>query len=29
VPGDQVQALVKEIYASPPEVTQKATSYLR
>jgi len=24
-----VQALVKEIYATPPEVTKKATSFLR
>ena len=29
VPGDRVQALVKEIYATPPEIAQKATSYLR
>ena len=29
VPGDKVQALVKEIYATPPEIAQKAASYLR
>jgi hypothetical protein len=29
VPGERVQALVKEIYATPPEVAQKAASYLR
>jgi len=29
VPGDRVQALVKEIYSTPPEIAQKAASYLR
>ena len=29
VPGDQVQALVKEIYATPPDVVKKASSMLR
>ena len=29
VPGDKVQALVKEIYSTPPEIAQKAASYLR
>jgi tripartite-type tricarboxylate transporter receptor subunit TctC len=29
VPGDKVQALVKEEYATPPDVVQKATSFLR
>jgi tripartite-type tricarboxylate transporter receptor subunit TctC len=29
VPGDKVQSLVKEIYTAPPEIAQKATSYLR
>ena len=29
VPGDQVQKLVKEIYSAPPEIAQKATSFLR
>jgi tripartite-type tricarboxylate transporter receptor subunit TctC len=29
VAGDKVQALVKEIYTAPPEIAQKATSYLR
>ncbi|MBX9827579.1 MAG: hypothetical protein K2Y27_21605 [Xanthobacteraceae bacterium] len=29
VPGDQVQALVKEIYATPPDVVKKAASMLR
>ena len=29
VPGDKVQALVKEIYSAPPEIAKKATSFLR
>ena len=29
VSGDRVQALVKEIYATPPEIAQKAASFLR
>ena len=29
VPGAKVQALVKEIYSAPPEIAQKATSFLR
>jgi tripartite-type tricarboxylate transporter receptor subunit TctC len=29
VPGDRVQALVKEIYSTPPEIAQKAASFLR
>jgi hypothetical protein len=29
VSGDKVQSLVKEIYTAPPEIAQKATSYLR
>ena len=29
VPGDKVQALVKDIYSTPPEIAQKATSFLR
>ncbi len=29
VPGDKVQALVKELYSTPPEIAQKATSFLR
>jgi len=29
VPGDRVQALVKEIYSRPPEIAQKAASLLR
>ena len=29
VSGDRVQALVKEIYATPPEIAKKAASYLR
>ena len=29
VPGDKVQALVKEEYATPPEIAQKATAFLR
>ena len=29
VPGDKVQALVKDIYSAPPAVAQKATSFLR
>ena len=29
VPGDKVQALVKEVYATPPEIAQKAASFLR
>jgi len=29
VSGDRVQALVKEIYSTPPEIAQKAASFLR
>ncbi|MBC7037585.1 hypothetical protein G6O47_24100, partial [Salmonella enterica subsp. enterica serovar Enteritidis] len=29
VPGEKVQALVKDIYSTPPEVTKKAISFLR
>jgi tripartite-type tricarboxylate transporter receptor subunit TctC len=29
VPGDKVQALVKEVYSTPPEIAQKAASFLR
>ena len=29
VPGDKLQALVKEIYSTPPEIAQKAMSFLR
>jgi hypothetical protein len=29
VSGERVQALVKEIYSTPPEIAQKAASYLR
>src|SRR3954466_2342162 len=29
VSGDKVQALVKEVYSTPPEIAQKAASYLR
>ena len=29
VPGDQLQMLVKEIYATPPEIVQKAAALLR
>jgi len=29
VPGDQLQTLVKEIYATPPEIVQKAAALLR
>src|SRR5690242_7720432 len=29
VSGDRVQALVKEIYSTPPEIVQKAASFLR
>ena len=29
VPGDKVQALVKEIYSTPPAIAQKAASFLR
>ena len=29
VSGDRVQALVKEIYSTPPEIVKKAASFLR
>jgi tripartite-type tricarboxylate transporter receptor subunit TctC len=29
VPGDKVQALVKEIYSTPPAIAQKAAAFLR
>jgi tripartite-type tricarboxylate transporter receptor subunit TctC len=29
VSGERVQALVKEIYSTPPEIAQKAASFLR
>jgi tripartite-type tricarboxylate transporter receptor subunit TctC len=29
VPGDQIEKLVKEIYATPPEIAQKAAALLR
>jgi hypothetical protein len=29
VSGDKVQALVKEVYSTPPEIAQKAASFLR
>ena len=29
VSGEKVQALVKEIYSTPPEIAQKAASFLR
>ena len=29
VAGDKVQALVKDIYSTPPDIAQKATSFLR
>jgi hypothetical protein len=29
VSGDKVQALIKEEYSTPPEIAQKAASFLR
>ena len=28
VPGDQIEKLVKEIYATPPEIAQKAAALI-